>query len=139
VLRYRISCSSMPVFLCLGCCISSLELDTDCSVHYLLRIKHSITSRLLVGAALSAAHFVSIVLATFFRRSRGRRTGRCQGAAESSFNVRLYWGFLADGSFKLASTPSTCTAAPNSGSPALTTAELDGLNFVYQARNRLAK
>jgi hypothetical protein len=37
--RCRMSCSSISVFLCLGCCSSCSVLDTDCRVNYSLRIK----------------------------------------------------------------------------------------------------
>jgi hypothetical protein len=32
-IRYRISCSSISVLICLGCCSSCSVLDTDCCVH----------------------------------------------------------------------------------------------------------
>jgi hypothetical protein len=38
-LRYQMSCSSILVFLSLGCCSLCLVLDTYCRVHYLLCIK----------------------------------------------------------------------------------------------------
>ena len=38
LIRYRISCSSISVFLCLVCCSSCSFRDTHCRVHYLLRI-----------------------------------------------------------------------------------------------------
>ena len=38
-LRYRMFCSSISVFFCLGCCSPCSVLDTYCRVNYSLRIK----------------------------------------------------------------------------------------------------